>query len=135
MKKYIIAAVMFIFVCFSLTAYTKNSEIQAARDFLSEYGWETDEKICDSAKITVPDVFDNVYNNYNELQTAAGLDLEKYRGKSGTRYTFTVTNYPTDADETVYANVIVINSQPVGGDIMTRSLYGFMHSLSQNTPR
>lgn len=135
MKKYIIAAVLLIFACFSFTAYTKNPEIQAARDFLSGYGWETDKEICDSAKITVPDVFDNVYTNYNELQTAAGLNLEKYRGKSGIRYTFTVTNYPADTGETVYANVIVINSQPVGGDIMTRSLYGFMHSLSQNTPQ
>ena len=41
-----------------------------------------------------------------------------------------VENYPKDVGEEVRANVICINNEPVGGDIMTVSIRGFIHSLN-----
>ena len=115
-------------------AYGEDSDAQKCRDFLAGYGWEVSDEPTDRADITVPNVFDKVYENYNEIQKTSGLDLTPYRGKNGTRYTFVVTNYPVDVGETVYANVIIINGTPVGGDIMTVSLSGFMHGLDEDTP-
>ncbi len=103
---------------------TKNTE------FLQSYGWEVKTKPVESANIIIPNPFDLVYENYNKLQKEANLDLYPYRGMSGVRYTYIVLNYPKDVGEEVRANVICIDGKPVGGDIMTVSLSGFMHSLN-----
>ena len=100
--------------------------------FLNSYGWEVQSPYIDHSDIIVPSPFDMVYENYNVLQTDAGLDLEPYCGKSGIRYTYIVTNYPIKTNEIVYANVIVIDGKCVAGDIMTVPIDGFIHSLSFN---
>ncbi len=115
-------------------AYGSESDEKKCRLFLNEYGWETQPEATDYADVTIPPVFDAVYTNYNELQKKAGLDLTPYCGKKGVRYSFVITNYPMDVGETVYANVLCIDGVPVGGDIMTVSLNGFMHALNENTP-
>ena len=130
-------SVILFFVMCSVTAgvfcvYGKSTDEARCREFLSGYGWEVTENSDSRADVRIPDVFDKVYENYNMLQEKSGLDLMPYRGKSGIRYTFIVTNYPIDVGEPVYANVIIIDGKPVGGDIMTVSLSGFMHGLGEN---
>lgn len=98
--------------------------------FLESYGWKVENHFNDCAEIIVPSPFDMVYENYNLIQLDAGLDLRPYMGKSGTRYTYIVTNYPVESDDTVYANVIVIDGECVAGDIMTIPIDGFIHPLS-----
>lgn len=98
-------------------------------EFLKSYGWEVSKTPLETKEIKIPKEFDEVYKNYNLLQIEAGLNLLNYRGKTGTRYTYEVLNYPIKTDEQVRANVIVIDNTPVAGDIMTVSLSGFMHSL------
>lgn len=113
---------------------SESGERDKCVDFLLSYGWEVSAEEKESVQINIPAVFDEVYKSYNKLQKEAGLDLQPYAGKSGTRYSFTVTNYPIDVGETVYADVICVDGTPVAGDIMTVSLHGFMHSLSVNVP-
>ncbi|MBQ3425558.1 MAG: DUF4830 domain-containing protein [Clostridia bacterium] len=108
-----------------------NAESECCRTFLSQYGWETEPQCTAHAEVYIPQVFDEVYKRYNEMQKEAGLDLLPYRGQTGDRYTFIVTNYPLDIGEPVYANVICIKGTPVAGDIMTVSARGFMHSLAE----
>lgn len=98
-------------------------------EFLRGYGWEVESRAVEKADIIIPDPFDRVYESYNEIQLRAGLDLRPYMGKKGVRYTYIVQNYPYDVGEDVRANVICIDGKPVGGDIMTVSISGFMHSL------
>ena len=102
--------------------------------FLSGFGWEIGSDQPVKENVNIPAVFDEVYKSYNRIQLEAGLDLAPYAGKSGMRYTFLVTNYPADTGEPVYADVIVIDGEPVAGDIMTVSISGFMHSLTKNAP-
>lgn len=99
-------------------------------EFLKGYGWEVTAKSVEKADIIIPNPFDRVYENYNEIQLRAGLDLRPYMGMRGVRYTYIVQNYPRDVGEEVRANVICIDDKPVGGDIMTVSIHGFMHSLN-----
>ena len=98
--------------------------------FLKRYGWEVRTKSVDKEDIIIPKPFDRVYENYNDIQLKAGLDLRPYMGMKGVRYTYIVENYPKDVGEEVRANVICINNEPVGGDIMTVSIRGFIHSLN-----
>ena len=87
--------------------------------FLKGYGWEVRTKSVEKEDIIIPKPFDRVYENYNDIQLKAGLDLRPYMGMKGVRYTYIVENYPKDVGEEVRANVICINNEPVGGDIMT----------------
>ena len=98
--------------------------------FLKGYGWEVRTKSVVKEDIIIPKPFDRVYENYNDIQLKAGLDLRPYMGMKGVRYTYIVENYPKDVGEEVRANVICINNEPVGGDIMTVSIRGFIHSLN-----
>ena len=98
--------------------------------FLKGYGWEVRTKAIEKGDIIIPKPFDRVYENYNDIQLKAGLDLRPYMGMKGVRYTYIVENYPKDVGEEVRANVICINNEPVGGDIMTVSIRGFIHSLN-----
>ena len=98
--------------------------------FLKGYGWEVRTKSVEKEDIIIPKPFDRVYENYNDIQLKAGLDLRPYMGMKGVRYTYIVENYPKDVGEEVRANVICINNEPVGGDIMTVSVRGFIHSLN-----
>ena len=98
--------------------------------FLKGYGWEVRTKSVEKEYIIIPKPFDRVYENYNDIQLKAGLDLRPYMGMKGVRYTYIVENYPKDVGEEVRANVICINNEPVGGDIMTVSIRGFIHSLN-----
>ena len=98
--------------------------------FLKGYGWEVRTKSVEKEDIIIPKPFDRVYENYNDIQIKAGLDLRPYMGMKGVRYTYIVENYPKDVGEEVRANVICINNEPVGGDIMTVSIRGFIHSLN-----
>ena len=98
--------------------------------FLKGYGWEVRTKSVEKEDIIIPKPFDRVYENYNAIQLKAGLDLRPYMGMKGVRYTYIVENYPKDVGEEVRANVICINNEPVGGDIMTVSIRGFIHSLN-----
>ncbi len=99
--------------------------------FLEKYGWEVDSEYTEKVTLEIPEVFDEVYNNYNELQKAAGLDLAKYKGRKAVRYTYIVMNFPEDTGgENVFANILCVAGEPVAGDVMTVSLDGFMYSLS-----
>lgn len=73
--------------------------------------------------------------SYNELQKQQGLNLEKYKRKKVTRYTYVVTNYP-DYTGVIYANILVYRGKVIAGDICTADSSGFTHGLSgeQGTP-
>ena len=69
--------------------------------FLKGYGWEVRTKSVEKEDIIIPKPFDRVYENYNDIQLKAGLDLRPYMGMKGVRYTYIVENYPKDVGEEV----------------------------------
>ena len=97
--------------------------------FLSQYGWEIDEKLIEECEITIPKEFDKVLTTYNEIQKQQGLDLTKFQKKTATRYTYNVKNYP-DYEGTVYANIIIYRGKVIAGDICSADSRGFIHTLS-----
>jgi len=96
--------------------------------FLAALGWEVSEKPVSAEEVTIPKRFDSVYAAYNELQQTQGLDLRRCRGKTCTRYTYDVKNYPENA-EGVQLNLLVCRGKIVGGDVCGLSLGGFQRNL------
>ena len=97
-------------------------------EFLSQYGWQTDEKPVEECEIVIPKELDKVLTSYNEIQKQQGLDLTKYGKKVAKRYTYIITNYP-NYNGTVYANIIVYHDKVIAGDICSADAKGFIHTL------
>lgn len=98
--------------------------------FLRNYGWNVESDPVEVMEIAIPSEFDEIYSDYNSIQTEQGYNLKKYCGKRLKRWTYRITNYPGRTDETVYANIYVFEDHVVAGDVSCTSLMGFMHGLS-----
>lgn len=73
--------------------------------------------------IRIPMQFNEVYENYNQLQYDIGMNLEKFKGEECILYT-------ADIDENTVIHMISWNGQFIGGDISDRDFHGNITSLS-----
>lgn len=99
------------------------------RDYLASFGWELAADPVEIRQVTIPDVFNDVYVRYNDMQKAQGMDLSRYCGKTAKRWTYEITNYPDAGSRRVYADLLIYNGQVIGGSIGTREADGFMHGF------
>lgn len=99
--------------------------------FLKQFGWEVSAEPTEIVEVAIPTEFNDVYENYNNLQKKQGFDLSAYRGKSVKRWTYDVTNYPENRPH-VKANLLVYDNKIIGGDICSLELNGFMHGFKLN---
>lgn len=97
-------------------------------DYLQSFGWKVSSEACEIVEVAIPAKFDDVYNNYNELQKEQGFNLENYKGKRAKRYTYAISNYPSDTSN-IRANMIVYNNKIIAGDVCSIKLDGFMHGF------
>ena len=100
--------------------------------YLKTFGWNVEEEACEIVEVAIPSEFDDVYQQYNELQKKQNFDLEPYRGKRVKRYSYEVLNYPGET-ENIRANLLVYNDQIIGGDVCSLKLDGFMHGFRLDT--
>lgn len=98
--------------------------------FLKQFGWDVDSTPVEEKEIIIPSEFDTVMTDYNNLQKSQGLNLEKYRRKTVTKYTYNVTNYENYTG-TIYANLLIYRGRVIGGDISTADVSGFSHGFSR----
>lgn len=97
--------------------------------YLESLGWEVDEEPVEIVEIVIPQTFNAVYKNYNEIQKNQGFDLSKYCGVRAKRWTYNVKNYPGTA-EGIHANLLIYNNKLIGGDVSSVEINGFMQGLS-----
>ena len=138
MKRSVIRAAIIILLIIAAAAYvllalpSEEAYDRTNAQFLKKFGWEVKLPAEEYAHITIPAEFDDVYLNYNSLQLKAGFDLLPYRGCDAARYTYIVKNLPEAMGE-VRANILCVGGKPIGGDIMSTALDGFMHPLNWHT--
>ena len=97
--------------------------------FLAQYGWEAADTPTEEVTLTIPTEFDKIMKTYNELQKQQGLDLSRYKGKSVSRYTYEISNYPGVSGK-VLANIVVYKNRVIGGDICSTDVNGFIHGFA-----
>ncbi|HJB25141.1 MAG TPA: DUF4830 domain-containing protein [Firmicutes bacterium] len=102
-------------------------------EFLNSFGWEVQPQPAEVMELTIPETFDGVYKEYNEIQQRQGMDLSKYKGKRVKRWTYEITNYPDEPQ--VVANLLVYEDKIIGGDVSTVRLDGFMHGFAADSQR
>lgn len=102
--------------------------IKEVKDFLSDYGVITAGE-AEIKDIVIPEVFGEVYENYNALQKQQGFDLSAYRGREAVNYSFPVASVKGEIAENTDAHVIVCDGYIIGGDVASRALGGEMKGI------
>jgi hypothetical protein len=98
--------------------------------YINSLGWQCDDSET-SKQITIPTDFNDVYENYNSVQKEQGFDLEKYKGKTVTLYTYNITNY--ENEDNIIADLIVCDDLLIGADLCNPSAdNGFLVGLEKN---
>ena len=95
--------------------------------FLSQFGYEVDSTPTNVIEVEIPAEFNSVYEKYNDIQRAQGLNLKRYVGKDATAYIFNVTNYEYDGE--VFATLFIRNGRVIAGDICSTDGDGFVHGF------
>lgn len=126
-KMYIFTVFLIVIIAVCFLIFVKDTET-LNNLFLSAYHIKTSRSPLYYEEFTIPSEFDRTYDEYNMMQTEAGLDLLPHAGKKAVRYTYTVLNFPSE--DTVYANVICVHGKPIAGDITCPSLNGFTLPLN-----
>ena len=97
--------------------------VEEQLEFLRELGHTPDPNPVYAGEVVIPEVFDSVYETYNQLQKSQGLNLEKYKGKTVQRYTYALSDASGGTDgeigETRYATLLIYKNRIIGGDVTT----------------
>ena len=108
-----------------------NAQNNADRlSFIDSLGITVESNQPQSKTVLIPEVFYEVYNDYNALQQAAGYDLSLYKGCEVTIYSYDITPPQNYTGESV-VNLIVYKDKIIGGDISSTALGGYMLPLKQ----
>ena len=101
--------------------------VEEQLDFLDSLGYNVSPIPVYADEVVIPEAFDGVYEQYNELQKSQGLNLEKYRGKTVMRYTY------TEAEESSprYITLLIYKNKIIGCDVTTLGEHGSVVGLEQ----
>ena len=99
--------------------------------FISQFGWDVEEDPVEVTEILIPAEFDEVYEQYNEIQKAQDLDLTLYAGRRVKKWTYAVRNYPgyEGRADVIELHLLVCDGLVIGGDVCSTKLGGFMHGF------
>ena len=133
----LVAAVALIIGLISLLGGNKTENTVATMSdndsrvqFLESQGWQVTTSPKEASQVKIPTEQTPVYSRYNDLQKSQGYDLSQYAGKTVMRYVYEVTNYP-NAEQPVYATLLVYKNQIIGGDITNTAAKGAIQGLKK----
>lgn len=103
----------------SVSASISASTDLERKEYLSTFGWSVDEKF-ETKELTIPQRWNDVYLDYNDIQKNQGFDLTDYKGRKVTLYTYTINNYE-GVEEGIVADMLVCDGILIGGDVCNTS--------------
>ena len=126
----VLAALTLLFVIPGCQRDSGGTEpVQAADNAarVESLGWQVTPEPLETMSLLLPEDL-SAHVEYAALQKGLGLPFDRCGGKTVTRYTYTVLNYP-DAPQGVQANLFVCGDQVIAGDITSLGENGFRRSL------
>lgn len=106
--------------------------------FINSFGIRTAAVPLEKTNVEIPSKFDAVLEEYESLQREQGLKLSKYKGKTVTRYTYEILNYPKDENGQpagkVFLNLVLYKDRVIGGDICSAEMGGFVKPFTDFSP-
>jgi len=126
MKKYLLLLIVTIGMILIFRISQQGTQ-PAFSGIVREMGYDdVSETPYEVVEFTIPEEFNNVWNNYNNLQKEKGYDLVPYKGKQCKRYTYLIPS------ENARANILVTDGKIIGGDISSITLDGIMIPIEKN---
>ncbi|MDR0984068.1 MAG: DUF4830 domain-containing protein [Ruminococcus sp.] len=104
----------------------KNNENKV--NYLNINGLNVDETPFIEEEVTVPEKWNKVYEDYNEVQRRQGYNLSDYKGKKVIRNVYEVKNY-NDGEKNIYAEVLTYNDKIIASSIFEMTQDGFIRSV------
>ncbi len=99
-------------------------------EYIESFGWNTGLTHCGLEEVRIPVNFDELYEEYNDLQKKQGFDLRRYRAHSVKKYTYEITRSDDDPVP-LYANILVENGVIIGADITSAEAEGMITVLAE----
>ena len=83
-----------------------------------------------ATEFRVPENFDRIIAGYNEIQKKQGLNIEKYKNKKVTRYTYEIEDYEYEGKKVeAVVNLVIYKNTVVACDVSSASPDGFVLPL------
>ena len=109
-----------------------NGTSETARlQFLQSLGYGVEPGSGTMEKVRLPEPFDAVFEEYNELQKQAGYNLAPYSGRVIERWSYPLGQNRTE--EAATAHLLVCEGCIVGGDIEENISGGYLYALVPKT--
>ena len=98
--------------------------------FISQFGIKVSEEPTETEEFRVPENFDRIIAGYNEIQKKQGLNIEKYKNKKVTRYTYEIEDYEYEGKKVeAVVNLVIYKNTVVACDVSSASPDGFVLPL------
>ena len=111
--------------------YHKNADLCKKRmEFIKSYGWIVDEKSVIMERVKIPEEFDIIFLNYNDVQKKSGFNLENFKGKTLKRYTYSVKNHE---DKYAVLNIFEYKGKIAAADVLSPALDGHLGGIDERT--
>ena len=88
-------------------------------EFISSFGWKPEEEPSSVGEVLIPQEFDDVLTQYNELQKAAGMDLTPYLGNTVKKYSYAISDYPGGGE--AFATIYVYDGTVIAADVSSHT--------------
>ncbi len=103
----------------SVSSVISASTDEERRAYLEGFGWSLDEEF-ETKELTIPEKWNKVYLDYNDIQKNQGFDLSEYKGRKVTLYTYRVNNFEGNS-KGIVADMLVCDGVLIGGDLCNTS--------------
>lgn len=103
----------------NVSATISASTDEQRQSYLAQFGWQVEKEFA-SKELTIPETWNDVYIQYNEIQKNQGFDLTDFKGKKVTLYTYTINNYENES-QGIVADMLVCDGILIGGDVCNTS--------------
>ena len=118
-----------IFALFSVDGATNRRNIE----YINSFGWEVEDSPSDISHLTIPEDMSDIYLVHSGISAIDGSSIIDYRGKSITRYSYTVLNHQNSDNGKIRADIFVYKNDIIAADISDISPHGVIKPISEVT--
>lgn len=97
-------------------------------EWIKSMGWEIEEQPSSEIQVMIPRQFDEIYSQYAMAQRQQGYRIDKYKGKTATKYCYIATNCE-EAKGNAVISILQYKNKIVAADISSVELGGFLKPL------
>lgn len=101
-------------------------------EWLQSLGWEVEPQPVSEIPVVIPESFDELYSQYAILQRQGGFRLDRHKGKTAIKYSYTLLNYG-DGSEPAVASILQRGDRVIAADLSSAKLGGFLKPMLPRT--